>query len=89
MQKKRPALVVSNRAFSRITGMVMVCPITSTIRNYPLRVALDARTVTHGEIACDRLRTLDYIARGCKKVEAAPKDILDAAIKILNIIVGE
>ena len=67
----------------------MVCPITSTIRNYPLRIVLDTRTATHGEIACDRLRTLDYIARGCTKVDAAPKDIFDAAIKILKIILGE
>lgn len=59
MQKRRPALVVSNHAYSKITGMVMVCPITSTIRSYPLRVTLDARTATHGEIACDQLRSLD------------------------------
>lgn len=30
IQKKRPALVLSNDAFNRMTGLAMVCPITST-----------------------------------------------------------
>ena len=89
MQKRRPALVVSNHAYSKITGMVMVCPITSTIRSYPLRVTLDARTATHGEIACDQLRSLDYIARGCVKAETVPDDILAASIDILKTIIGK
>ena len=36
IQKKRPALVVSNDSFNRLTGLVMVCPITSTHRNIPI-----------------------------------------------------
>ena len=39
IQKKRPALVLSNDAFNRMTGLAMVCPITSTQRDFPLQVA--------------------------------------------------
>lgn len=88
-KKKRPALVVSNASFSRLTGMVFACPVTSTIRNYPLRVKLDERTETHGEIACDQLRALDFVERGYTKIEEAPPDILKEALEILDDIIGK
>ena len=88
-KKKRPALVVSNSAFSRLTGMVFACPITSTIRNYPLRVRLDKRTKAHGEIACDQLRALDFLERGYTIVEEVPADILNDALEILDDIMGK
>ena len=45
-------------------GLVMVCPITSTIRNFPLHVKLDSRTTTQGEIMCEQLKScLLYTSR--------------------------
>ena len=32
IQKKRPALVISSDVYNSVTGMVAVCPITSTKR---------------------------------------------------------
>ena len=60
IQKKRPALVLSNDAFNRMTGLAMVCPITSTQQDFPLHVALDDRTSVHGDILCEQLKSLDY-----------------------------
>lgn len=54
IQKQRPALVVSNSSFNQKTGLVMVCSITSTQRDFPLHVVLDQRTKTHvKEILCE------------------------------------
>lgn len=65
IQKCPHALVVSNDAFNKLTGMTMFCPITSTHRNHPLHIELDARTQTHGDILCEQLKSLDYSARNC------------------------
>ena len=89
IQKKRPALVVSNDAFNRLTGLVMVCPITSTHRDFPLHIPLDKRTKTHGDILCEQLKSLDYNARRWVFAEAAPADIFDKALFTLTIILGE
>lgn len=35
---RRPALVISNTLFNKHTGLVMVCPITSTFRNFPFHI---------------------------------------------------
>lgn len=38
---RRPALVVSNNLFNRVSSLTMVCPITHTDRGHPFHVKLD------------------------------------------------
>ena len=54
-----PALVVSNDFFNNVTNMALVCPITNTVRFFPLHVALDERTLTTGSILCEQVKSLD------------------------------
>ena len=49
----RPAIVVSNNTFNRVSKLVFVCPITNSIDNFPLHIKLDTRTVTTGIILCE------------------------------------
>lgn len=89
IQKKRPALVLSNDAFNRMTGLAMVCPITSTQRDFPLHVALDDRTSVHGDILCEQLKSLDYQSRDWKFLEPCPEDLFQRALAIVDTILGE
>ena len=88
IQKQRPAIVVSNSSFNQKTGLVMVCPITSTHRDFPLHVELDKRSKTHGDILCEQLKSLDYAARNWKFAEVAPIDIFEKVMFILDKIIG-
>lgn len=88
IKKARPALVVSCDFFNDKTGLAMVCPITSTIRNFPLHVKLDSRTITQGEVVCEQLKSLDFNARSWKFFEKAPDDVLDNVVEILNDVIG-
>ena len=89
IQKQRPALVVSNSSFNQKTGLVMVCPITSTHRGFPLHIVLDQRTRTHGDILCEQLKSLDYTARNWQFAETAPIDIFEKVMIILDTIIGK
>ena len=89
IKKHRPALVLSNDTSNRLTGLAMVCPITSTHRDFPLHVTLDDRTRTHGDILCEQLKSLDYQARHWRFAETVPDDIFDAALDIVNAILGK
>lgn len=89
IQKRRPALVISNDSFNRLTGMVMVCPITSTHHDLPLHIKLDDNTRTHGDILCEQLKSLDYSARNWAFLEKAPDYIFQKAIFILESIIGK
>ncbi len=82
---RRPALVVSNNLFNRVSSLTMVCPITHTDRNHPFHIRLDARTKTDGVIMCDQARMLDLNSRHAAFAEKAPDDMIAEAV---DLIVG-
>lgn len=84
---RRPALVVSNDLFNRVSSMTMVCPITHTERNNPLHVKLDDRTKVDGFVMCDQVRMLDLVSRNASYVEHAPDDIWQEAVDIIQGII--
>jgi mRNA interferase MazF len=58
-------------------GKAIVCPITTTDKDYPFQVKLDGQTVTAGVVMCEQLKALDIRSRGFKFVEKAPRNILE------------
>ena len=80
----RPALVVSNNLFNRVSSLTRVCPIPHTARNHPFHLRLDERTKTDGVILCDQARMLDLNSRHASFVEKAPDDILAEAVDMIT-----
>ena len=78
---RRPAIVISNDFFNRVTNLSLVCPITNTARPFPLHVPLDERTKTTGTILCEQVKSLDLTARNASFKEAAPNDIVSDCIE--------
>ena len=60
---RRPALVVSSAAFTRYTGLAVVCPITSRVRPFPTSVILPPGLPISGEILTSHVRSIDTVAR--------------------------
>ena len=58
MAKTRPCVVVTPSDLNMYLTIVVIAPITSTIRNYPYRV-LCSVAGRDGEIATDQIRTVD------------------------------
>ncbi len=89
-QGRRPVLVVSASDFNRVPNLPVVVPITTKgrfARTAGFAVSLaNAGTQTTGIIRADQPRTLDLIARGARKVETAPKAILDEVLARLSTI---
>jgi mRNA-degrading endonuclease toxin of MazEF toxin-antitoxin module len=79
-QGARPVLVVSIDIFNRITNTAVIAPITSDggfARRNGYAVSLAAAGIkTTGIVRCDQLRTMDILARGGKRLEAAPDAIM-------------
>ena len=80
---RRPALVVSNNLYNRMSSLTMVCPITHTDRSHPFHVKLDERTKTDGVILCDQARMLDLNSRKSSFAEKAPEDIVSEAVDLI------
>ena len=81
---RRPVLIVSPEAFNRITKVPIVLPITSGgkfARMAGFTVLLTgAGTRTTGIVRCDQPRALDLGARGGKKLENVPDEIMDEVL---------
>lgn len=81
---RRPALVVSNDLFNRVSSLTMVCPITHTDRGHPFHVRLDERTKTDGVVMCDQARMLDLASRRASFEEKAPSDLVAEAVDLIT-----
>jgi mRNA interferase MazF len=60
---RRPALVVSAKAFTQLTGLAIVCPITSRVRPFPSSIVLPQGLPVAGEILTSHIRSIDTLAR--------------------------
>jgi mRNA interferase MazF len=85
---RRPALVVSKILFNKSTGLVIVCPITNTERNFPFHIPLPEESKLTGFVMVEQIKSVDFRARRAKRIEQNSDDeflaevlaILDACI---------
>lgn len=87
-QGKRPVLIVTPRAFNRLTGVPVVLPITtggSFARTAGFAVSLaEAGTRTKGVVRCDQPRALDLRSRGGRRLEEAPEPVVAEVLARLS-----
>ncbi|NUA27866.1 type II toxin-antitoxin system ChpB family toxin [Cupriavidus basilensis] len=85
----RPALVLSPAAFNAL-GVALVAPITQGgdfARFAGFAVPLSSSgTETQGVALVNMVRTLDLEARGARRVERAPAEVVDDALARLQTI---
>jgi mRNA interferase MazF len=61
--RRRPALVISPMAFWNVTGLAIICPITSKVRPFGASVVLPGGLPVAGEILTSHVRSIDTEAR--------------------------
>ncbi len=84
--KRRPALVLSRRAFNGHAGFSIVAPITNTARGMALEVQLQEGT-TSGLVLMYQLRSLEVTTRNVSFVEKATQSVIDRATEIATTII--
>jgi mRNA interferase MazF len=85
---RRPALVLSPKAYNAKAGLALICPVTSQVKGYPFEVALPDGRIT-GVILSDQIRSLDWGVRKAEKVSQVPENVLaDVLAKISALIQG-
>lgn len=60
---RRPAIIVSPRAYNARVGLAVLCPITSQIKGYPFEVVLPPGLPVAGVVLADQVKSLDWRAR--------------------------
>ncbi|MEP9378937.1 type II toxin-antitoxin system PemK/MazF family toxin [Aquabacter sp. CN5-332] len=85
---RRPALIVSMNLYNEISRRVLVCPISSRLRDWPYNVALPEGIRTKGAVLVDQLRTVDHAVRVFGVIERAPPSVLAEVQGRLATILG-
>ena len=73
---RRPALVLSPRAYQERTGLALVCPITRQVKGYPFEVALPADFPVDGVVLADQVKSIDWRARRTSLIARAPDEVV-------------
>jgi mRNA interferase ChpB len=84
----RPVLVISPTTFNQATKLPVILPITNGgefARKIGFAVPLTG-TKTTGVVRCDQPRVLDIAARGGRKVESLPADLLHEVLAITAVL---
>jgi mRNA interferase MazF len=84
---RRPAFVVSPRAYNRKVGLALFCPISSRVKGYPFEVALSEGGKVDGVILSDQMKSLDWRARKASRLDRATDDIVQEVTgRILTLV---
>lgn len=82
---KRPALVLSPKAYNQRSSLLVACPITSKIKGYPFEVVIDAGSI-HGAILSDQIKSLDWRTRQISYADEASSRTLESVSAKLRLL---
>ncbi len=83
---RRPALVISPRAYNEKVGLALFCPITSQIQGYPFEVVLPRGLKVTGAVLSDQIKSLDWRARQAKRIAAVPPQVIGEVLAKIALL---
>ena len=84
---RRPALVLSPKAYNGKVGLALFCPITTRIKGYPFEVKLPDVYVVSGVVLSDQLKSLDWRSRKAKFIVRVSFDVMAmVSARVLSLL---
>lgn len=83
---RRPALVLSPKIYNTPTGLCLVVPITSRVKNYPFEMKLPDGLPASGVILADLVRSIDYTARNIRHIGSIEKKFFAEVIARIRLL---
>jgi mRNA interferase MazF len=82
---RRPALVLSPAAYNGKTSLMLCCPLTTQIKNYPFEVLVSSTPPS--AVLADQVKSLDWRTRDAtRKGSVSPEQLADVRAKIRSLI---
>lgn len=86
---RRPAVVLSPRAYNGRVGLALLCPITTQIKGYPFEVSVPAGLPISGVVLSDQIKSFDWRERNAEFACAMPEPgISEVLTKLGTLIAG-
>ena len=87
---RRPALVLSPRAYNSTASLALCCPLTTRIKGWPFEVDTETDLAgAKGVVLADQIKALDWRARnGALAARAAKKVVADVLARLKVLLPG-
>ena len=85
---RRPALVLSPKAYNQRSGLALACPVTTHVKGYPFEVAVPEECGLNGVILADHVKSLDWKARRAVRISRVPESTLNEVVARLSPLLG-
>jgi mRNA interferase MazF len=83
---RRPALVLSYKAYNEKIGLAVFCPVTSKEKGYPFEVKVEGIKIK-GCVLSDQIKSLDWKVRNIEFIEKIEDELLEEVfIKFKTLI---
>ena len=86
---RRPAVVVSPKAYNREVGLGLFCPITSQIKGYPFEVLIPAGISISGVVLSGQMKSLDWQVRDAQFISKFPVSTMSEVLKKLGTLLKD
>ncbi|MEX2682957.1 MAG: endoribonuclease MazF [Candidatus Sigynarchaeota archaeon] len=84
---RRPAVVISPEKYNKTVGLMLACPITTKVKNYPFEVAIPDDIGISGVILSDQVKSLDWRARNVEFICALQDEVIDETLGKLSLLI--
>jgi len=85
---RRPALILSPRAYNAKAQLALACPITTQVKGYPFEVEIPPGGIITGVVLSDHLKNLDWRARKAVFESKAPVALVSEVRERLRPLLG-
>lgn len=85
---RRPALVVSPRAYNGKVGLALFCPLTTRVKGYPFEVPVPPGGDAEGVVLSDQIKSLDWRARKAERFDQLPRQAMGEVLARIEALVG-
>ena len=84
----RPAIVLSPKNYNLKTNLMLACPITSRIKQYPFEVRVNINKID-GVILADQVKSLDWTTREISFADKVPLAILEETQALIESLLKD
>jgi mRNA interferase MazF len=84
----RPAVVLSPAIYNAKTSLMVCCPMTTQIKNYPFEVVISASAANPSVVLADQVKSLDWRKRKARRKGAISADELAEVRGKIRALIG-
>jgi mRNA interferase MazF len=84
---RRPAVVLSPKAYNGKVGLALLCPITGQVKGYPFEVAIPDEAPVEGVILSDQVKSLDWREPKVEKAGSLSDEVMQLVLQRVKALI--